>query len=76
MLQDNFQRPDEHTFVSLIHACRMADERVLAMKVYQNALDCGLTQCVLLYDAAVAACQSQSDVDLDTALEVYTEMQR
>lgn len=75
-LQDNFQRPDEHTFVSLIHACRKAGERVLALKVYQNALDCGLTQCMMLYDAAVAACQSTARIDLDTALEVYTEMQR
>lgn len=76
MLQDNFQKPDEHTFVTLVHACRQADERVLALKVYQNALDCGLTQCILLYDAAIAACQSPADVDLDTAFEIYTEMQR
>ncbi len=73
MLQDHFQQPDEHTFTSLIDACRRAEEQNLALKVYHNALSSGCTHSMLLYAAAIAACQHP--VDLDTAMEVYGEMQ-
>lgn len=73
-VQDHHQKPDGHTFVSLLHACRQAGDQTLACKVYQNALDAGCTQSLMVYDAAISACQSP--VDLDTAMRVYADMQR
>lgn len=73
-LQNDHQKPDGHTFVSLLHACRQARDQSLARKVYKNALDAGCTQSLMIYDAAISACQSP--VDLDTAVQVYADMQR
>ena len=72
-MQDNFQQPDSHTFASLLNACRRAGDQTLALKVYHNALDAGCRQCLVLYDAAIAVCQSP--VDLTTAMEIYADMQ-
>ena len=72
--QDNFQQPDGHTFASLLDACRRAADQVLALKVYRNALDAGCRHSLILYDAAIAACRNP--VDLDTAMEIYADMQR
>lgn len=73
VLQDHFQQPAEHTFTSLIDACRRAEEQSLALKVYRNALSSGCTQSMMLYAAAMAACQHP--VDLHTAMEIYGDMQ-
>ena len=72
-LQAHFQKPDAHTFTSLIDACRRSGDQDLALKVYGDALSSGCTQSMQLYAAAIAACQSP--VDLDTAMDVYQEMQ-
>ena len=73
-LQDHHQKPDGHTFVSLLHACGQAADQTLARQVYLNALGAGCTKSLMIYDAAISACQAP--VDLDTAMQVYADMQR
>lgn len=73
-MQDHYQKPDGHTFASLLHACRQAGDQSLALKVYHNALDAACTHSLIIYDAAISACQSP--VDLDSAMQIYADMQR
>lgn len=74
LLQDDHQKPDGHTFASLLHACCQAGDQTLAHKVYHNALDAGYNQSLMIYDAAISSCQSP--VDLDMAMQIYADMQR
>lgn len=74
LLQDHHQKPDGHTFASLLHACCQAGDQTLARKVYDNALEAGCNQSLMIYDAAISSCQSP--VDLDMAMQIYADMQR
>lgn len=74
LLQDHHQKPDGHTFASLLHACCQAGDQTLAHKVYHNALEAGCNQSLMIYDAAISSCQSP--VDLDMAMQIYADMQR
>ena len=72
--QDHKLQPDERTYTSLIDSCWRAGEQTLALKTYRNALATGCTQSMMLYAAGIAACRRFGD--LDSAMQMYGEMQK
>ncbi len=65
----------EGTYAVLINACAQSGEQALALKIYQQALDNGCTNNLLVYSAAVAAC-SLSRAGWLNAQQILADMHR
>ncbi|KAG7672854.1 hypothetical protein Ndes2526B_g08327 [Nannochloris sp. 'desiccata'] len=70
-------RPNARTYSSLIDACARTGDKELALRVYAKARREGFEKELQLYSAAINACvRAKSGPDLNTAMEIYADLQR
>lgn len=69
-------KADQHTFASLIDACARAGRADMAIRVYHKALRERCDAALLVYASAIASCRAAKPVDLGTAMDIYSDMQR
>jgi pentatricopeptide repeat protein len=70
-------RPNSRTYVALIDACAKTGDKPLALRIYKRAIMEGHADELVLYSSAINACvRSKEGSDVDTAMEIYADMQR
>lgn len=70
-------RPNGRTYSSLIDACARTGDKELALRVYAKARREGFEKELQLYSAAINACvRAKSGPDLNTAMDIYADLQR
>lgn len=70
-------RPNARTYACIIDACARARDKELALRVYQKARREGHSAELVLYSAAINACTKDKNVaDLETAMAIYTDLQK
>ncbi|CAL8460572.1 g101 [Coccomyxa elongata] len=75
-MQGSGCKADQHTFASLIDACARAGRADMAIRVYHKALRERCNAALLVYASAIASCRAAKPVDLVTAMDIYSDMQR
>ena len=71
------EKPNGRTYTALIDACARAGEKDLAMRLYHRAVQEGYDDILPIYSATINACaKCKLGVDVESAMEVFTDMQR
>ena len=65
---------DAATFAALLDACVRNNDKKLALKTYQRAMDAGFIDNAVIYTTAMAACIP--DKDKETALQIFQQSRR
>ena len=71
------EKPNGRTYTALIDACARAGEKDLAFRLYHRAVQEGYDGILPIYSATINACvKCSGGTDVESAMEVFSDMQR